>query len=183
MAKVLAILGSPRPASNSTTLAEIFLDEFRMLRPEAKIVSKKLHGMHIQACTGCEMCKRIGNGCVLKDDMNILYPLVRGADFMLYTSPVYWWGISGQLKIFMDRLHALDHAVFAGKRLVVITTGSDALSGIQYQLIQRQFQEICDYLSMEFVGYLPISADDEHPIATNLQALQAARDLVKSILT
>jgi len=182
MAKVLSILGSPRSTSNSTFLTDAFLEEYRNLRPDDLIVSKKLQGMRIQACTGCEMCKRIGNGCVLKDDMNVLYPLVRGADIILYASPVYWWGISGQLKIFMDRLHALDHAVFAGKRIVVIVTGSDESSGIQYQLIQRQFQEICDYLSMDLAGYLPISADDEHPAATNLLALQAARDLAKSIL-
>lgn len=183
MAKVLAIFGSPRTNGNSALLTEAFLDEYQKREPEARIVSKKLQGMRIQACTGCGMCKRIGNGCVLKDDMNILYPLVRGADILIYATPVYWWGISGQLKIFMDRLHALDHAVFAGKRLVVITTGSDETTGIQYQLIQRQFQEICEYLSMGFVGYLPISADDEHPAATNLQALQAARSLAQSVLS
>ena len=182
MGNVLAILGSPRLESNSTCITESFLDEFHRLCAHDTIVVKKLHGMRIQACTGCEMCKRIGNGCVLKDDMNVLYPLVRGADTLIYSTPVYWWGVSGQLKVFMDRLHALDHAVFEGKRLLVITTGADGLNGIQYQLIQRQFQEICEYLSMKFAGYLPVSADDEHPAASNPSALEAARELARVLL-
>jgi len=182
MGNVLAVLGSPRIESNSTCITETFLHEYQRVCKQDAIVVKKLHGMRIQACTGCEMCKRIGNGCVLKDDMNVLYPLVRGANTLIYATPVYWWGVSGQLKVFMDRLHALDHAVFAGKRLVVFATGADEISGIQYQLIQRQFQEICEYLSISFAGYLPVAADDEHPAASNPSALEAARELARSVL-
>jgi len=182
MGNVLAILGSPRVESNSTCITETFLHEYHRVRSQDTIMVKKLQSMRIQACTGCEMCKRLGNGCVLKDDMNVLYPLVRGADTLVYSTPVYWWGVSGQLKVFLDRLHALDHGIFSGKRLVVITTGADALSGIQYQLIQRQFQEICEYLSIKFAGYLPVSADDEHPVASNPSALDAARELAKLVL-
>jgi multimeric flavodoxin WrbA len=177
MKNLLVIFGSPRPKSNSTALAEVFLAEYHRLHPEDRVVVKKLHGMHIQACTGCGMCKRVGQSCILKDDMNVLYPLVRGADTLVYSSPVYWWGVSGQLKVFMDRLYALDHAAFAGKRLILIATGADGMEGIQYSLIKRQFQEVCDYLAMDFTRYLPISADDGYPASDNSQALEAAKNL------
>jgi multimeric flavodoxin WrbA len=176
---LLAIIGSPRRESNSTTLMETFVQQVRQDEPESAVVVKRLQEMTVKACTGCDMCKRIGQGCVLKDDMNVLYPLVKGADTLVLSSPVYWWGISAQLKIFIDRLYALEKNDLAGKRLFLFVTGSDGLEGIQYQLIKQQFQEICTYTGIDFAGYLPISADDENPVKNNPTALSLAISVAK----
>ena len=92
MKNILAVMGSPRPSSNSTALSETFLEEEHRLSPDTRTVTKRLQGMRIQACNGCDLCKRVKQGCVLKDDMAILYPLVSGADILVFSTPVYWWG-------------------------------------------------------------------------------------------
>lgn len=177
---LLAIIGSPRKVSNSTTLLDTFVDQIKKDSPQSSCVIKRLQDMTIKACTGCDMCKRIGQGCVLKDDMNILYPLIRGADTLVLSSPVYWWGISGQLKVFIDCLYALEKKVLLGKRLFLFVTGADGLDGIQYHLIQQQFQEICTYTGINFAGYVPVSADDENPVNNNPESLSKVISLAKN---
>jgi multimeric flavodoxin WrbA len=158
-------------------LLESFLNEVHSISPEDMIVTRRLQDMHIQGCNACDLCKRIKQLCVLKDDMAILYPLIKGADTLVLSTPVYWWGISAQLKTFIDRWYALDEDTFKGKKLYLIATGEDEAEGSGYRLIQEQFQEICSYLHMDFAGYLPIQADKAKPVSSNQPALLAARAL------
>jgi len=181
MKNVLALYGSPREHSNSALLLDHFVTAFRENHPDCRIVGKKLQSMHINWCKSCNMCKRIGQGCVQKDDMAILYPLVTGADLIVLASPVYWWGISAQTKTFVDRLYALDTSCFAGKKLVLLITGADEETGIQYRLIQQQFKEICDYLKMNFVGYVAASADEDRPVSKHERILHTVRELAISV--
>lgn len=112
--------------------------------------------------------------------MQPLYDLYVDADTLVYTTPVYWWGITAQLKLFIDRLYALGTEPHKGKKLYVIAVGADETQGVQYELIRRQFVEICDYCGIEFIGYLPVSADDENPAKKNDEAIMAARSLYKA---
>jgi len=174
---ILAIGTSPRPHSNSTALLDVFIDRYATLDDALRIVRKQVHGMRIGWCRACDACKRFGNGCVQKDDMTVLYPLVKGATIIVLATPVYWWGISAQAKTFIDRLYALDHSDFAGKHLVLLATGADEETGVQYRLIKEQFAEICSYLSIDFAGYAGVSAEDGRTAMAN----QVARNSVETL--
>lgn len=67
-----------------------------------------LQNMEIHGCLGC--CKGGKDKacpCVQKDDMLKIYPAYQNADIVVLASPMYYWGISGQLKCAFDRLFAV----------------------------------------------------------------------------
>ena len=106
MTKILIVKGSPRKSGNSAVLA----DQVAAGAQEAgaQVESFYLHGMDISPCDACEACQASADAeCIVDDDMQLLYPKVREADAIVYASPIYWYTISAQLKLFMDRCYAL----------------------------------------------------------------------------
>ena len=60
--------------------------------------------MKISGCLACEYCHAKGRGeCIQKDDMQKVYALLKKAEMLVIASPVYYHGISGQLKCVLDR--------------------------------------------------------------------------------
>ncbi len=178
--KMLVVNGSPRKAGNSATLSKVFIDEVYRQVPHVDIIDVVLHKFHINGCLGCGACKHNGGTCIQKDDMQSLYPMFLRADTIVFVSPVYWWGITAQTKAFIDRLYKFTMEELHGKRVYVIVDGEDTTDGIQYDLIKRQFEEICSYCGMELAGYLPLSTPADNPAAGNPQALEAAKHLFKA---
>lgn len=101
---VVIISSSPRKGGNSDTMA----DEFLRGAVEAGNTVEKINirDMELKFCIGCLSCQRTGK-CVLRDDMNALYDTVQRADILVFATPVYYYGMTGQLKTFLDRLNPL----------------------------------------------------------------------------
>ncbi|WP_308167917.1 flavodoxin family protein [Clostridium estertheticum] len=53
------------------------------------------------------VAKNSESPCVQTDDMNKIYPFYKEADIVVLASPLYYWSISGQLKVAFDRLFAV----------------------------------------------------------------------------
>ena len=105
MSKTVFIVSStPRKNGNSEVLAEAFARGATEAGHNVKKVS--IRDMELKFCIGCLYCQSHG-GCVLKDGMNALYNDVRNADVLVFATPVYYYGMSGQLKTFLDRLNPL----------------------------------------------------------------------------
>jgi multimeric flavodoxin WrbA len=102
---ILAILGSPRKNGNSHTLAQTVVSG---IEENIQCTSEYvyLHGLKaFSPCRGCGGCEKTGM-CVIKDDMIKLYGKVDTADIIFLVTPVYFYGPSAQLKIFIDRFQA-----------------------------------------------------------------------------
>ena len=107
MGKHIIILnGSPRKNGNTSALVRAFTQGTEQAGHE--VTEFFLDGMDLHGCKGC-----FGGGkdpaspCVQKDDMERIYPVYRQADIVVLASPLYYWTISGQLKIAFDRLFAV----------------------------------------------------------------------------
>ncbi|MFH1124393.1 MAG: flavodoxin family protein, partial [Pseudomonadota bacterium] len=71
--KVVIAVGSPRKRGNSSTLAAQVASGAKAAK--AEVETFHLHGMNIKPCTACEGCRKKKHvDCVIKDDMQILYP-------------------------------------------------------------------------------------------------------------
>ena len=102
---ILVILGSPRKNGNSETLVKTVIEgiEEKIL---CTVESIYLHGLKdLNPCRGCGGCEKTGM-CVIKDDMIELYEKVDEADIIFLVTPVYFYGPSAQIKIFIDRFQA-----------------------------------------------------------------------------
>ena len=101
---VLGIMGSPRIKGNTDLLLDEALSGAHSLGAEVeKIIIDKLN---IAPCREYYGCLRDGN-CVIKDDMDDIYPKLLNSDRVIVASPIFFYGVTSQVKALIDRSQAL----------------------------------------------------------------------------
>jgi multimeric flavodoxin WrbA len=102
--KVLGIMGSPRVKGNTDLLLDEALKGAQSQGAEIeKIIVDKLK---IAPCKEYYGCLRDGN-CVIRDDMDDIYPKLLKADRIIIASPMFFYGVTSQLKALIDRCQAI----------------------------------------------------------------------------
>jgi multimeric flavodoxin WrbA len=121
--KILGILSSFREGGNTEFLLDTALKEADSRGAQVSKIS--LRDKSIAPCNGCGTCNPSGK-CVLKDDMQKIYQEMLEADGLLWTTPVYFWSMTGQTKTVVDRTYALlfPKLQLANKVGGLITVGS-----------------------------------------------------------
>lgn len=180
--QVLVLLGSPRKKGNSTALAQRVVQGVESAGVKTETVY--LNGLDIRPCQGCYACKKKdSSGCVVEDDMQALYPKLIGSYAWVIASPVYWFSMTAQTKIFMDRCFALfnddrEKSALAGKRIAIAMSygDSDAFnSGCVNAL--RSFQDAYRYAGAKIVGMVYGSAEEPGEITSNADLMTQAENL------
>ncbi len=185
--KVMIVVGSPRKKGNSATLAQRAAAGAKA--QGAEVETFFLHGMNIQPCNACDACrKKKDMDCVLNDDMRKLYPKLRKADAILIASPIYWFTVSAQTKLFLDRWYALgseeEGYALTGKRFGIVLTYADAdpfISGAVNAL--RTFQDAFRFLGAKSVGMVYGSAWKAGEIRRNKRVMAEAYELGRKLVT
>jgi multimeric flavodoxin WrbA len=98
--KVLAFNGSPRKGGNTQLLLQEALKGAR--EQGAKVTVHDLNWMNIRPCQNCGGCAETGR-CVVPDDMQKIHEDIRTADRIILASPIFFFGVTGQAKIMIDR--------------------------------------------------------------------------------
>lgn len=98
---VVAFNGSPRKGGNTEICLKLIETELNAQGIDMEIVQV---GSKPKACTACYHCLSTGDGhCVLQDDVNEWIDKMVAADGVILASPVYYGGIAGGMKCFLDR--------------------------------------------------------------------------------
>lgn len=102
--KVIVISASFRKGGNSDRLA----DEFIRGATEGGNEVEKIYlsDKKIENCRGCWACQKIGH-CVIQDDMAEFLTKLKGADVAAFATPIYFYGMCGAMKNFLDRTFPL----------------------------------------------------------------------------
>lgn len=103
MTSILGITGSPRKGGNSDHLLAAILEGAL----EEGVGGETLHlrDYHIQPCIACERCRKAKACTGQLDGMQLVYPKIEAAQGLVLVSPTYHYNVSGQMKIFIDRLY------------------------------------------------------------------------------
>jgi multimeric flavodoxin WrbA len=99
--KVLAINGSPRKKGNTQLMLDAAKEELEKGGIQVEDVS--LADFDVRPCNGCEKCSKKLWECPIKDDALTLLKRMASSDGLLIGSPVYWGGVTAQLKALFDR--------------------------------------------------------------------------------
>jgi len=184
--QVLVILGSPRRTGNSSTLAARI--SLGAKSSGAEVETLFLQDLKISPCRACDTCqKHDSKGCATEDDMQEIYPKLIKADAWIIASPVYWFTMSAQTKIFMDRCYALPAYAknpFAGKRIAIAMSYGDVdpvKSGCVNAL--RTFQDAFSYTRSKIVGMVYGSAMKAGEIENNETLMREAEELGKRLVS
>jgi len=183
---VLIILGSPRKNGNSSTLAARISRGAKSAGAEVETLF--LQDLKISPCRACYTCqKHDSKGCAIKDDMQKIYPKLIRAYAWVIASPVYWFTMSAQTKIFMDRCYALSAYTknpFMGKRIAIAMSYGDVdpvKSGCVNAL--RTFQDAFRYTRSKIVGMVYGSAMKAGEIENNEALMRESEELGKLLVS
>ncbi|RLB06782.1 MAG: flavodoxin family protein [Deltaproteobacteria bacterium] len=111
---ILGVSGAHRKARNSSFMVQEALRSAEKVKGvETQFI--ELADFKIEYCRHCNKCifshddtnRKHGGNCIIKDDMQKIYPLLEEADGIIFGSPVYVSNVSGRMKTFMDRLRPL----------------------------------------------------------------------------
>lgn len=101
MKNIVIISSSPRRDGNSETLAKEFMRGAEECGHNVELI--RLQEQRLGYCLACYKCTELGH-CCQKDAMNDIAPKLLKADVIVFATPVYFYTMSGQLKVFLDRL-------------------------------------------------------------------------------
>lgn len=117
---MLIIVGSRRNG-NSLKLANIIKEELEKIRIHSDIIVPGNQKIHV--CTGCMDCDKDGI-CDFTDDMKNNINLIKNDEYIMFITPVRWNLLSGDLKIFIDRLNPLySRNELKGKKVILVSIG------------------------------------------------------------
>jgi multimeric flavodoxin WrbA len=167
---IVGICGSPRRGATEHVLREAL----KMLeRKGFKTKFFTVRGKNLGFCTHCDHCLE-HKECIIKDDMNTVYSLLRRAEGIIISTPVYNGGISAQIKAVMDRCRALLAAnsdVLKYKIGMAIAVGGDRIGGQEFAI-----QQIHTFYILN--GVIPVSGG---PFGANIGANFWSKDTLEGV--
>ncbi len=102
--KVVGICGSPRPEGNTAFLIKEALNVIKKEGIDVEYIP--LYDKELNPCIACDLCKESGK-CEIVDDVEEILIKMKEADGIIMGSPVYFGGVTAQLKMIMDRSRPL----------------------------------------------------------------------------
>ena len=146
---------------------------------EIEIIS--VSDVKVNPCIGCNSCfKRENNSCFQDDDMKLVYEKLKEADMLVAASPVYFYGLSAQLKAIIDRLHTPMRNRFKIKKLALILVGAATLPEL-FDSIITQYKLILNFFQLKDAGMVLVRGAKDKGDVTE-ESLKEAYALGKSIL-
>ncbi len=186
MGKKICILnGSPRPNGNTKELIKSFMKGAEAAGHE--VTCFDLQKMNIHGCLGCcKGGKEKDSPCVQKDDMARIYPVYEKSDIVVLASPMYYWGISGQLKCAFDRLFAvaeLTPKYENPKKDCILLMASEGNTESNFAPVRAFYEGLTSHLGWKNIGIVYAGGNMETgDILNNPQQLEEAEKLGKSII-
>lgn len=156
MAKILILNGGARLNGNTAGLIEAFI--FGAESSGNTVTRFDLDKMDINGCKGC-LCggKNPASPCVQKDDMLKIYPVYREADVLVFAGPMYYWGITGQLKTALDRLFAVtesDPNWATPRKKTVLLMAAEGTGEANDKPVVDYYKSLTSFLGWGDLGYI-----------------------------
>ena len=176
---ILVLSGSPRKGGNTDLLVEAFVKGASQ-RHHVEVVSG--HDYRVNPCMGCNACFRSeSNTCAQKDDMPLIYEKMTVADMLVIASPVYFYGLSAQLKAVIDRCHNPIRDTFHIKKMALLLVGAATLPEL-FDSILTQYQLCLNFFKLEDAGRVLVRGVKDKGDINNSEALKKAYELGLNII-
>ena len=147
--KIVVLQGSPNKKGSTFILA----DCFRQGAEDAGHTVEMIDVAHakIHPCTGCIHCGYEGP-CVQKDDVEEIRKKILGADMLVFATPLYYYGMSAQLKTVVDRFCSYNSSI-TGKHmksaLLTVAWNSDSWT---FEALEAHYKTLVRYLNLTDMG-------------------------------
>ena len=146
--KILVITGSPRKNGNSNTLAEHFIRGAKEAGHE--IVRFDAAFKNVHPCIACNKCGMNGE-CMFKDDFEFVRKHISDADMVVFATPMYYFGISAQIKAVIDRFYAINGSIHVPKKAALLMTYANTAASDAKPILSH-YEVLLNYLGWSDAG-------------------------------
>ena len=146
--KILVLTGSPRKGGNSATLADHFIKGAKEAGHSIERFDAAFKKVH--PCIACNSC-RMDGPCVFKDDFEFVRSHIIDADCVVFATPMYYFGISAQLKTVIDRFYAINGSIHVPKKAVLLMTYANTAAS-EAVPIKSHYEVLLKYLGWTDAG-------------------------------
>ena len=134
--QILVLSTSPRKGGNSDTLADAFIQGAQ--ETEHRVEKITLYDKNIGFCKGCLTCVKTQR-CIIHDDAESIVQQMLTADVLVFSTPIYYYGMCGQMKTLLDRSNPLYSADYRFRDVYLLAaaaeedehTADGAVTGLQ----------------------------------------------------
>jgi len=182
MSRFLGIVGSPRHNGNTHILVNKVLEGAAQAGAEVDTLFLADHV--IRECDGCHSCWK-GEHCPKAEDMAEVYPRIIAANVLIFGTPVYWYGPTGLMKLFIDRFVFFNspghRAWLAGKSAILVVPFEETDLDTARPLVEM-FEKSFAYMQLNLVAKIivpGVSARGE--VNSKADVLQQAFDVGYSL--
>jgi multimeric flavodoxin WrbA len=150
--RIAVITGSPHKNGTSASLADAFIEGaesrgHQVFRFDAAFED-------INPCMACDICIENKGNCVHDDSIDKIRAKILKADLIVLVTPLYYFGISTQIKTVIDRFYAFnDELISSSKKSILLATGGDDYEWTM-DAIELHYRTICRYLKWEISGMI-----------------------------
>ena len=149
--RILVIESSPHKNGSSNLLAENFMRGVKEAGHLVTVFDAAYANLH--PCLGCDACGMSGS-CCQNDDMADLKKQILQSDMVVFVTPLYYFGMSTQLKTVIDRFYSFNGELSTrGLKTVLIVAAWDSRDWIM-QDISSHYKTLCRYLNFKDQGMI-----------------------------
>ena len=149
--KILVIKSSPHKNGSSNLLADNFICGAEEAGHQLTVFDAARASLH--PCLGCDVCGMRGP-CVQKDDMAQLREQLLGADMAVFVTPLYYFGVSAQLKIVIDRFYSFNGELAAKNLKTALIAAAWDSNDWTMKDIKNHYETLCRYLNFADQGQI-----------------------------
>lgn len=147
--KIIILEGSPNTHGSSNMLADHFIRGAEEAGHTVKVIDAAHADIH--PCTGCIHCGYEGP-CVQKDDVETFRKDILEADMMVFVTPLYYYGMSAQLKILIDRFCAFNSSIQRKHMKAALLTAAWNSDGWTFYALEAHYKTLVRYLNLKDMG-------------------------------
>lgn len=177
--KILLITGSPHKKGTTAVMAAEFIRGAHEAGHD--VIRFDAAEMDVHPCIACEHCHGAVSACVFRDDFDDLRDELLEADAVVFVSPVYYYGMSAQIKTVIDRFYAVDAQIKKNKKTALMLAFADTTMESAQGAITT-FYGMTDYLEWEIVDVIAAANSATPEDILNTDFPKKAYELGKTIL-
>ena len=147
--KMVVLQGSPNKKGSTFILADCFRQGAEAAGHTVEFID--VAHARIHPCTGCVHCGYEGP-CVQKDDVESIRKKILDGDMLVFASPLYYYGMSAQLKILIDRFCAFNSSMqrkHMKSALLTVAWNSDSWT---FEALEAHYKTLVRYLNLTDMG-------------------------------
>lgn len=149
--KIIVLEGSPNKKGSTHLLADCFCQGAKEAGHTVELID--VAHAHIHPCTGCIHCGYEGP-CVQQDDVESIRRKILDADMMVFATPLYYYGMSAQLKILIDRFCAINSSITRKHMKSALLSAAWNADGWTFDALEAHYKTLVRYLDLDDQGMI-----------------------------